>query len=62
LIFARCKIAYVPQIVKRNKAECVGLMEDIHQVLYAIINLYIRSDTAGSLPPSIMDHIGKFKE
>jgi hypothetical protein len=37
-------------------------MENIHQVLYAIINLYIRSETAGSLPPAMLDNIGKFTE
>ncbi|KAJ7120339.1 hypothetical protein C8R44DRAFT_787936 [Mycena epipterygia] len=50
------------QTVKRNKDECARLMEDIHQVLYAIVNMYIRSDTVGCLPPSVVDHIGTFKE
>ncbi|KAJ7759823.1 P-loop containing nucleoside triphosphate hydrolase protein [Mycena olivaceomarginata] len=35
-------------------------MENIHQVLYAIINLYLKSKTAGSLDPAMLDHIGKF--
>ncbi|KAJ7368844.1 hypothetical protein DFH08DRAFT_762954 [Mycena albidolilacea] len=35
-------------------------MENIHQVLYAIINLYLESETAGSLDPAMLDHIGKF--
>ncbi|KAJ7887623.1 hypothetical protein B0H14DRAFT_3127573 [Mycena olivaceomarginata] len=35
-------------------------MENIHQVLYAIINLYLKSETAGSLDPAMLDHIGKF--
>jgi hypothetical protein len=39
--------AYGLQTVKRNKDECVGLMENIHKVLYAIINLHISSETAG---------------
>ncbi|KAF8151114.1 hypothetical protein K438DRAFT_1778887 [Mycena galopus ATCC 62051] len=50
------------QNVKRNKNECADLMETIHQVLYAIVNLYMRSDTTGSLPLSVVDHIGKFLE
>ncbi|KAJ7368938.1 P-loop containing nucleoside triphosphate hydrolase protein, partial [Mycena albidolilacea] len=35
-------------------------MENIHQVLYAIINLYLKSETAGSLDPAMLYHIGKF--
>jgi hypothetical protein len=37
-------------------------MEDIYQVLFAIVNLHLKSETAGSLPPSMLDHIGKFTE
>ncbi|KAJ7903111.1 P-loop containing nucleoside triphosphate hydrolase protein, partial [Mycena leptocephala] len=48
------------QNVKRNKDECVRLTENIHRVLYAIVNLHIRSETAGSLPPSVLDRIGSF--
>ncbi|KAJ7493668.1 hypothetical protein FB451DRAFT_1164546 [Mycena latifolia] len=50
------------QRVKRNKDECVQLMENIHQLLFAIINLHIKSETGGSLPPTILDQIGKFTE
>jgi hypothetical protein len=37
-------------------------MENIHQVLYTIINLYMKSEAAGSLHPLVLDHIGKFTE
>ncbi|KAF8137994.1 hypothetical protein K438DRAFT_1881062, partial [Mycena galopus ATCC 62051] len=37
-------------------------MENIHEVLFAIVNLYVKSETAGSVPPAILDHIGKFME
>jgi hypothetical protein len=50
------------QNVKKNKNDCIQLMEDIHQVLYGIINLHIHSDMPGSLPPPMFDHIGKFIE
>jgi hypothetical protein len=50
------------QNVQRNRDECVQLMENIHQVLYAIVDLHIKSETAGSLHPSILDHIGQFTE
>ncbi|KAJ7108216.1 hypothetical protein C8R44DRAFT_744162 [Mycena epipterygia] len=50
------------QNVKRNKDECLQLIENIHGILYAIIDLHIKSETAGSLPPVILNHIGKFTE
>ncbi|KAJ7754712.1 hypothetical protein B0H14DRAFT_3600317 [Mycena olivaceomarginata] len=50
------------QNVKHNKDECVRLMENINQVLYAIINLHLKSETFGSLPPATVDNIGKFAE
>ncbi|KAF8131359.1 hypothetical protein K438DRAFT_2132012 [Mycena galopus ATCC 62051] len=48
------------QNVKRNKNECARLMDDLHEVLCAIINVYMKSETVGSLPPSMLDNIGKF--
>ncbi|KAJ7349658.1 hypothetical protein DFH08DRAFT_807008 [Mycena albidolilacea] len=48
------------QNVKRNKNDCAQLIENMHQVLYAIISFYIKPETAGSLPPAMLDNIGKF--
>ncbi|KAJ7512271.1 hypothetical protein B0H11DRAFT_2346256 [Mycena galericulata] len=48
------------QNVKKNKDECIQLMESIFQVLYGIVNLHIISETSGSLPPTILDELGKF--
>ncbi|KAJ7459374.1 hypothetical protein FB451DRAFT_1563731 [Mycena latifolia] len=50
------------QKVKRNKDECVRLMENIHGLLYTIISLHIESETRGSVPPTTLNHIGKFTE
>ncbi|KAJ7714295.1 hypothetical protein B0H14DRAFT_2644495 [Mycena olivaceomarginata] len=50
------------QTVKKNKEECVRLLEDIHGVLYAIIDLHIKSETPGSIPPTILHYIGRFTE
>ncbi|KAJ7869419.1 hypothetical protein B0H13DRAFT_1896660 [Mycena leptocephala] len=50
------------QSVKRNKEECIQLMERIHGVLYAISNLYVHSGTAGSVPPEKLVYIGKFTQ
>ncbi|KAF8210019.1 hypothetical protein K438DRAFT_1810731 [Mycena galopus ATCC 62051] len=35
-------------------------MEPIHQIVYGILNLYMKSETMGSLPPSMLDNIGRF--
>ncbi|KAJ7472960.1 hypothetical protein B0H11DRAFT_2195851 [Mycena galericulata] len=50
------------QNVKKNKDECIQLMESIYQVLYGIVNLHIVSETAGSLPPTVLNDLGKFTE
>ncbi|KAJ7104939.1 P-loop containing nucleoside triphosphate hydrolase protein [Mycena epipterygia] len=50
------------QNVKRNKEECILLMENIHGILYAIIDLHIKSETVGRLPPVILSHTGKFTD
>ncbi|KAJ7800472.1 hypothetical protein B0H14DRAFT_2616181 [Mycena olivaceomarginata] len=38
----------------------VQLMENIPEVLYTIVDLHLRSETVGSLPPAMLDNIGKF--
>jgi hypothetical protein len=48
--------------VKWKRNECAQLMENIHPVLYAIINLYLKSETVGSLAPVMLDNIGRFME
>jgi hypothetical protein len=48
--------------VKRNREECIRLVENIHQILYAIVNLHIISETAGSVDLTTLDRIGKFAE
>ncbi|KAJ7038923.1 hypothetical protein C8F04DRAFT_997489 [Mycena alexandri] len=50
------------QNVKKNKEECIQLMEHVHEVLYALVNLHIKSETPGSLPPATMHHIGNFMQ
>jgi hypothetical protein len=37
-------------------------MENIHDVVYAIINLHLKSEPVGSLPPAMLDSLGKFME
>ncbi|KAF7337428.1 hypothetical protein MSAN_02269400 [Mycena sanguinolenta] len=50
------------QNMKRNKEECCQLTENIHGIISAIVNLYLQSETPGSLPPAMLEHVGKFTE
>ncbi|KAF8207783.1 hypothetical protein K438DRAFT_1755199 [Mycena galopus ATCC 62051] len=50
------------QNVKQNKNECAQLMDNVHHILYAVVKLHIQSETVGSLPPLMLDTIGKFVE
>ncbi|KAJ7758762.1 hypothetical protein B0H14DRAFT_3166032 [Mycena olivaceomarginata] len=52
------------QNVRRNKDECIQLTENVHQILCAIVNLYIKSDSeaGGYVPPSMLANIGRFTE
>ncbi|KAF7344349.1 hypothetical protein MSAN_01915900 [Mycena sanguinolenta] len=48
------------QNLKQNKKECAELLENIHDVLYAIIDFHIKSEAVGSLSPAMMEHVGRF--
>ncbi|KAJ7461232.1 hypothetical protein FB451DRAFT_1498503 [Mycena latifolia] len=50
------------QTVKKNKEDCIQLLENVYQLLCAIVNLHIKSETKGNLPPATLDHVGKFTE
>ncbi|KAF8217545.1 hypothetical protein K438DRAFT_2036995 [Mycena galopus ATCC 62051] len=50
------------QNAKQNKNECAQLLENVHHILYAVVKLYIKSETVGSLPPLMLDNIGEFVE
>ncbi|KAJ7123522.1 hypothetical protein C8R44DRAFT_917625 [Mycena epipterygia] len=47
---------------KKNKEECIQLMENIHELLYAVVNLHIKSETPSSLPPTTLSAIGDLME
>ncbi|KAJ7495201.1 hypothetical protein FB451DRAFT_363826 [Mycena latifolia] len=38
------------------------MLEQVHELLYAIIWVHVKSDTGGELSPSILDNLGKFTE
>ncbi|KAJ7457771.1 hypothetical protein FB451DRAFT_1372421 [Mycena latifolia] len=44
------------QTVKRNQDDCARMLEQIHQLLYAIIHVHLKSDTGGELPPDMTLH------
>ncbi|KAJ7460280.1 hypothetical protein FB451DRAFT_1181950 [Mycena latifolia] len=50
------------QSVKKNKDDCIQLLENVYQLLCAIVNLHIKSETKGNLPPATLGHVGKFTE
>ncbi|KAJ7458105.1 hypothetical protein FB451DRAFT_1508460 [Mycena latifolia] len=50
------------QNVKKNKEDCIQLLENVYQLLCAIVNLHINSESKGNLPPATLDHVGKFME
>ncbi|KAJ7694706.1 hypothetical protein B0H16DRAFT_1844977 [Mycena metata] len=50
------------QTIKQDKIECAELMEQTHELLNAIITMYIKSDTGAELPPSTLNQIVKFTE
>ncbi|KAF8214657.1 hypothetical protein K438DRAFT_2138011 [Mycena galopus ATCC 62051] len=51
-----------PFNVKHNKSKCAQLMDNIHHILYAIVDLHMKSVTAGSLHPSMLNYLGGFIE
>ncbi|KAJ7495205.1 hypothetical protein FB451DRAFT_363878 [Mycena latifolia] len=50
------------QTVKRNQDDCAQMLEQVHELLYAIIWVHVKSDTGGELSPSMLDNLGKFTE
>ncbi|KAJ7724644.1 hypothetical protein B0H16DRAFT_1698583 [Mycena metata] len=50
------------EAIKQNKDSCTELMEQAHQVLSAIIELYVKSDTGGDLAPRMLNNIANFTQ
>ncbi|KAJ7699731.1 hypothetical protein B0H16DRAFT_1749316 [Mycena metata] len=48
------------QNVKRNKDQCLQLVESIHPVLFAILRIHLESEAVGSLPPAILEDVAEF--
>ncbi|KAJ7146642.1 hypothetical protein C8R44DRAFT_845702 [Mycena epipterygia] len=50
------------QNAKKNKEECIQLMEKVHQVIYSITNLHIKTGDGVSLPPATLYNLGRLAE
>ncbi|KAJ7452895.1 hypothetical protein FB451DRAFT_1521009 [Mycena latifolia] len=50
------------QNVKKNKEDCIQLLENVYKLLCAIVNLHLESEAKGNLPPATLKHVGKFTE
>ncbi|KAJ7773917.1 hypothetical protein B0H16DRAFT_1684882, partial [Mycena metata] len=50
------------QTIKQDKNECAELMGQTHQLLNAIITMYIKCETGAELPPSTLNQIVTFTE
>ncbi|KAJ7749454.1 hypothetical protein B0H16DRAFT_1725101 [Mycena metata] len=46
--------------IKQEKNECAEMMEHTHNILNAIIRVYVKSDTGVELPPSTLNEIANF--
>jgi hypothetical protein len=56
------KLINTRQTIKKNKDVCTGMLEQIHKLLYAIIQVHITSSTGGELTPKMLDNLGQFAE
>ncbi|KAJ7115041.1 hypothetical protein C8R44DRAFT_984308, partial [Mycena epipterygia] len=50
------------QNVKKNKEQCIQLMDNINQVLYTVVNFLVKSGTESSLPPAVLNNLGRLTE
>ncbi|KAJ7026592.1 hypothetical protein C8F04DRAFT_1399989 [Mycena alexandri] len=50
------------QTIKQEKNVCAELMEHTHNILNAIIGVYVKSDTGTELPPSTLNEIANFTQ
>ncbi|KAJ7434739.1 hypothetical protein FB451DRAFT_1188845 [Mycena latifolia] len=50
------------QTIRKNKDDCTQMLEQIHELLYAIISLHTNSETGAKLSPDMFDGLGKFTE
>jgi hypothetical protein len=56
------KLTNTHQKIKKSKDVCTDMLEQIHKVLYAIIQVHMTSDTGGELTPKMLHNLGQFAE
>ncbi|KAJ7465512.1 hypothetical protein FB451DRAFT_1486947 [Mycena latifolia] len=52
----------VVQTIKNNKDVCLKMLEQIYQLLHAIIRVHMTSNTGGELTPKMLNNLGHFAE
>ncbi|KAJ7471101.1 hypothetical protein FB451DRAFT_1176285 [Mycena latifolia] len=50
------------QTVKQNQDDCTQMLEQINELLYAVISIHIKSNTGGELSPIMLDNLGRLTE
>ncbi|KAJ7482645.1 hypothetical protein FB451DRAFT_1442157 [Mycena latifolia] len=50
------------QTVRRNEDDCAQMLEQTHELLYAVIWAHVKSDTGGEFSPTMLANLGKFTE
>ncbi|KAJ7482602.1 hypothetical protein FB451DRAFT_1442067 [Mycena latifolia] len=50
------------ETVKQNQDDCTRMMEQVHELLYAVISVHIKSKTGGELSPTMLDNLGRLTE
>ncbi|KAJ6580568.1 hypothetical protein DFH09DRAFT_1309885 [Mycena vulgaris] len=50
------------QSVKKNKDDCTRMLEQVYELINAIIRLHITSEPAGELAPQILSELARFIE
>jgi hypothetical protein len=56
------KLTNTHKKIKKNKDACTEMLEQIHQLLYGIIQVHITSNTGGELTPKMLNNLGQFAE
>ncbi|KAJ7478250.1 hypothetical protein FB451DRAFT_1086906, partial [Mycena latifolia] len=52
----------VVQTIRHNEDECIKMLEQINELLYAVLRLHITSDPPGELSPIMLSNLGRFIE
>ncbi|KAJ7845093.1 hypothetical protein B0H13DRAFT_1908531 [Mycena leptocephala] len=55
-------LSQLSQIIKQNKKICTELLEQTYKLLKAVLMVHVELETGGQLPPSVLNHMGKFTE